>query len=113
MLLRNGTAIKQYYYLDTNATSRKVAAYRIQQLTAQYPLLLPASAVMDAFSLPQDIRQLSTKDLISAGGAVPKHPWLVVAGWPCQDLSAAGAGTGLQGERSGLLKELVRIVGAL
>jgi hypothetical protein len=52
MLLRNGTAVKQYYYLDSNATSRKVAAHRIQQLAAQYPLLLPASAVIDAFSLP-------------------------------------------------------------
>ncbi|KAF6255802.1 hypothetical protein COO60DRAFT_1660578 [Scenedesmus sp. NREL 46B-D3] len=60
----------------------------------------PPSAVIDAFSLPQDIRQLDTKALIAAGVAVPKHPWLVVVGWPCQDLSAAGAGAGLRGEET-------------
>ncbi|KAF6263715.1 hypothetical protein COO60DRAFT_1634871 [Scenedesmus sp. NREL 46B-D3] len=56
--------------------------------------------VIDAFSLPQDIRQLDIKALIAARAAVPKHPWLAVAGWPCQDLSAAGAGAGLQGEET-------------
>lgn len=53
-------------------------------------------AVQNAFALPQDIRQLTTRDLIAAGASAPKHPWLVVAGWPCQDLSLAGAGAGLQ-----------------
>jgi hypothetical protein len=113
MALRNGTAVKQYYYLDTNPASRQIAAHRLQQLMALYPLLLPANAVQGAFSLPQDIRQLSTGDLITAGAATPKHPWLVVAGWPCQDLSQAGTGAGLQGERSGLLRKLVRVIGAL
>lgn len=42
-------------------------------------------AVQNAFALPQDIRQLTTRDLIAAGASAPKHPWLVVAGWPCQD----------------------------
>ncbi|KAF6258012.1 hypothetical protein COO60DRAFT_1164663 [Scenedesmus sp. NREL 46B-D3] len=31
MLLRNGTAVKHYYYLDSNATSRKVAAHQQQR----------------------------------------------------------------------------------
>eukprot|EP00882_Tetradesmus_deserticola_P002735 GHRQ01002908.1.p1 GENE.GHRQ01002908.1~~GHRQ01002908.1.p1 ORF type:complete len:1949 (-),score=411.99 GHRQ01002908.1:1876-7140(-) len=113
MALRNGTAVKQYLYLDTNATSRQIAAHRMQQLMALYPLLLPASAIQNAFSLPQDIRQLTTSDLITAGATAPKDPWLVVAGWPCQDLSLAGTGAGLQGERSGLLQDLVRVIGAL
>jgi hypothetical protein len=113
MALRNGTAVKQYYYLDTNSTSRCIAAHRIQQLMALYPRLLPAGAVQNAFALPRDIRQLTTRDLIAAGASAPKHPWLVVAGWPCQDLSLAGAGAGLQGERSGLLQDLVRVIGAL
>jgi hypothetical protein len=82
MALRNGTAVKQYYYRDTNPASRQIAAHRLQQLTALYPLLLPANAVQGAFSLPQDIRQLTTSDLIAAGASKPKHPWLVVAGWP-------------------------------
>ncbi|KAF6261164.1 hypothetical protein COO60DRAFT_1625484 [Scenedesmus sp. NREL 46B-D3] len=100
MALRNGTGIKQYYYLDTNPASRQIAAHRLQQLMALYPLLLPAGAVQNAFSMPQDIRQLTTSDLIAAGASMPKHPWLVVAGWPCQDLSQAGSGAGLQARTS-------------
>jgi hypothetical protein len=69
--------------------------------------------VQGAFSLPQDIRQLATSDLIAAGASKPKHPWLVVAGWPCQDLSLAGPGAGLQGERSGLVQDLVRVIRTL
>jgi site-specific DNA-cytosine methylase len=113
MALRNGTAVKQYYYLDTNPASRQIAAHRLQRLMALYLLLLPASAVQNAFSLPQDSRKLTTSDLIAAGASTPKHPWLVVAGWPCQDLSQAGPGTGLQGKRSSRLHDLVRVIGAL
>jgi len=35
------------------------------------------------------------------------------AGWPCQDISVAGSGKGIQGERSGLWKEVVRIAGII
>jgi len=43
-------------------------------------------------------------------------PWrgivdVVSGGFPCQDLSAGGGRAGLDGERSGLWKEMVRIVG--
>ena len=34
----------------------------------------------------------------------------IVGGFPCQDISFAGAGAGLDGERSGLWKELYRII---
>ncbi|KAF6242225.1 hypothetical protein COO60DRAFT_1606168, partial [Scenedesmus sp. NREL 46B-D3] len=30
-----------------------------------------------AFALPQDVRQVETKDLIAAGASTPKHPWLL------------------------------------
>jgi DNA (cytosine-5)-methyltransferase 1 len=33
---------------------------------------------------------------------------IIVAGWPCQDISNAGLRTGLAGERSGLWREVVR-----
>lgn len=36
---------------------------------------------------------------------------LITAGWPCQDLSTAGQGAGLDGERSGLFFELARVIG--
>lgn len=113
MALRNGNAIKQYYYLDTNHVARRVAAHRISQLMAQYPTLLPASAVQNAFSLPQDIRDLTTEQLVAVGAQDSPHQWLVVAGWPCQDMSLAGKAAGLRGERASLLFQLVRVIGAL
>lgn len=44
------------------------------------------------------------------------HPWrgvvdVVSGGFPCQDISAAGTGAGLDGERSGLWVEMARIIG--
>lgn len=43
-------------------------------------------------------------------------PWrgrvdVVSGGFPCQDISAAGKGAGITGERSGLWKQMARIVG--
>ena len=43
-------------------------------------------------------------------------PWrgkvdIVCGGFPCQDISSAGKGAGINGERSGLWKEMARIIG--
>ncbi len=38
-----------------------------------------------------------------------KRTDLVVGGWPCQDISVAGSGAGLEGSRSGLFYELLRV----
>jgi DNA (cytosine-5)-methyltransferase 1 len=44
------------------------------------------------------------------------RPWagivdVVSGGFPCQDISSAGTGDGLDGERSGMWKEMARIIG--
>ncbi|MFZ2125394.1 MAG: DNA cytosine methyltransferase [Candidatus Saccharimonadales bacterium] len=44
------------------------------------------------------------------------RPWrgivdVVSGGFPCQDISAAGKGAGINGERSGLWREMARIIG--
>jgi len=44
------------------------------------------------------------------------RPWrgivdVVSGGFPCQDISCAGKGAGIDGERSGLWKEMARIIG--
>lgn len=44
------------------------------------------------------------------------EPWrgrvdVVCGGFPCQDISAAGKGAGINGERSGLWREMARIIG--
>ena len=43
-------------------------------------------------------------------------PWrgiadIVSGGFPCQDISVAGAGDGIEGDRSGLWKEMARVIG--
>lgn len=40
-------------------------------------------------------------------------PSVICGGFPCQDLSVAGRRAGLEGERSGLWSEIVRLVGEL
>jgi len=44
------------------------------------------------------------------------RPWagivdVVSGGFPCQDISISGSGTGLDGERSGMWREMARIIG--
>jgi len=44
------------------------------------------------------------------------RPWrgrvdVVSGGFPCQDISAAGKGAGIEGERSGMWREMARVVG--
>ncbi len=44
------------------------------------------------------------------------RPWrgrvdVITGGFPCQDISVAGGGAGLDGERSGLWREMARIIG--
>lgn len=50
-----------------------------------------------------DIARLSTKDL-------PGSPSLAWASFPCQDLSLAGAGAGLNGNRSGTFRTFWRLI---
>jgi hypothetical protein len=46
-------------------------------------------------------------------GALEGDQWLVVAGWECQDMSAAGSNTGVYGPKSSTVFPLVNLVGAL
>ncbi len=54
----------------------------------------------------QDIRSLKTDDL-------PGQPDLVWASFPCQDLSLAGSGAGLRGERSGTFRPFWKLIDGL
>ena len=57
-----------------------------------------------------DIKELSAQHLAADGsGAID----LICGGFPCQDISVAGRGAGIAGERSGLWGEFARIVGEL
>lgn len=52
-----------------------------------------------------DIREVDEKELEKVD--------IICGGWPCQNLSVAGRGTGLEGEKSVLFFDLIRIVRAL
>jgi DNA (cytosine-5)-methyltransferase 1 len=41
------------------------------------------------------------------------HPDVICGGFPCQDISVAGKGEGIEGERSGLWREFARIIGEI
>jgi len=57
----------------------------------------------------EDVRALNA-GVLRDNGIVPE--W-IVAGWPCQDISVAGTGSGLDGARSGLWGEIARLAGEL
>jgi len=56
-----------------------------------------------------DIRTLNA-DWLAEMGAWPD---VICGGFPCQDLSYAGKGAGLAGERSGLWREYARLIGEI
>lgn len=86
--------------------------HRVAQLAARYPSLLSVGVRDTMFDLPCDVRQITSLDLIGAG-ALDGSQWLIVAGWPCQDLSAAGTAAGLEGPRSCTFFDMVHLVAAL
>jgi DNA (cytosine-5)-methyltransferase 1 len=57
----------------------------------------------------EDVRTLTAERLTADGIAVD----FICGGFPCQDISLAGEGAGLDGERSGLWSEIARLVGEL
>lgn len=54
-----------------------------------------------------DVKELTRERLISDGVELPD---VICGGFPCQDISKAGRGKGLAGERSGLWGEYLRII---
>jgi len=56
-----------------------------------------------------DIKELTGQRLAADGITVD----VITAGFPCQDISYAGKGAGLAGERSGLFYEVARLIGEL
>jgi site-specific DNA-cytosine methylase len=56
-----------------------------------------------------DVRGLTAKRLAADGIAVD----VICGGFPCQDISLAGRGAGMAGERSGLWSEFARLIGEL
>jgi site-specific DNA-cytosine methylase len=82
---------------------RTVAAVEIEDYPRRVLLQRQADGLLPRFPIWDDICTFDGK------------PWrgkvqVVSGGFPCQDISAAGKGAGLDGERSGLWGEMARII---
>jgi len=83
-----------------------VCAVEIEPYCRQVLLQRQRDGVLPWFPIWDDVRTFDGK------------PWrgivdIVCGGFPCQDISVAGHQTGLDGERSGLWKEMRRIIGEI
>lgn len=58
-----------------------------------------------------DMAQLGDIRYLNGGEISPVD--ILTGGSPCQDLSVAGKGAGLKGERSGLFREMIRVIGEM
>jgi DNA (cytosine-5)-methyltransferase 1 len=82
---------------------RTVCAVEIEPYAASVLLQRQNDGILEAFPVWDDICTFDGR------------PWrgivdVVSGGFPCQDVSAAGTGKGLDGERSGLWREMARVV---
>lgn len=83
---------------------RTVAAVEIEEYARAVLLQRQADGILPRFPVWDDVRTFDGK------------PWrgkvdVVTGGFPCQDISVAGKGAGITGERSGLWSEFARIIG--
>ncbi len=61
----------------------------------------------------EDVKEL-TSERLRADGIIGRDGIdVITAGFPCQDISTAGKGAGIEGERSGLWSEIARLTGEL
>lgn len=105
-LVRLGYQLGEVIACERRGAARQVHAEALQRLAAEFPDRLSRKAGARLHHLlPQDIR-LVTKEQLRELGPID----IVIAGWPCQGSSAAGAGRGLDNERSGLFLDLLRVL---
>lgn len=83
---------------------RTRCAVEINSYARRVLLARQRDGMLDRFPIWDDVQTFDGK------------PWrgsidVITGGFPCQDISAAGRGAGIEGERSGLWSEMARIVG--
>jgi len=83
---------------------RTVCAVERDAYAAQVLAQRQNDGILEAFPIWSDVQTFDGK------------PWrgivdVISGGFPCQDISVAGKGAGIEGERSGMWKEFLRIIG--
>lgn len=71
----------------------EIDPYCVQLYQKRFPDAIPMG----------DITKIDTNKL-------PKGKWIITGGFPCQDISTAGKGAGIEGKRSGLWFEMWRLI---
>ena len=86
--------------------STRVARYHLHQLMVLYSQHLPLTTIRGCFSrLPRDVTLISEADLRHLDPVD-----MVIAGWPCQGHSLAGAGRGSEDPKSSLFWDFIRLM---
>jgi len=83
---------------------RPICAVEIDPYCRQVLLARQADGCLPEFPIWDDVRTFD-------GTRWRGHVDIVAGGFPCQDISCAGKGAGITGERSGLWSEMARIIG--
>jgi DNA (cytosine-5)-methyltransferase 1 len=83
---------------------RTCCAVEIEDYPRRVLLQRQADGILPKFPIWDDV---TTFDGTEWRGRID----VITGGFPCQDISVAGKGAGLDGERSGLWKEMARIIG--
>lgn len=65
--------------------------------------------VLPSFPIFGDIKEFNGYEFKEKYGT----PDIICGGFPCQDISSAGKGAGIDGERSGLWSEMARVIGEI
>ena len=117
MVLSAGYTVSQYFYSDISKEAQHLSFHRVLELSLRFPGQFAPSAFQSTLhQLPQDVRNITVQHLqqsITSSPGLAHSRWMVVAGWPCEDLSPAGKGLGLEGPRSSTFFDAVRVIGVL
>ncbi|KAK3249710.1 hypothetical protein CYMTET_40875 [Cymbomonas tetramitiformis] len=111
MLLRNGVKVNKYLYQDVSEHSKRVVSVRCAEMVRRYPAQLRAGAL--SLEVLPDEMKLTTRDMLIQQGALTGEQWVLICGYPCQDLSLAGKQDGLDGKHSRLFYVVVRVTSML
>lgn len=92
-----------------------VGAIEIEEYPRRVLLQRQADGMLPSFPIWDDIKSFrvdneETREYIEFLRSV-RNELVIAGGFPCQDISIAGKGKGLDGERSGLWTEMERIIG--
>lgn len=89
---------------------RTVAYCEIERYATAVLLSRQMDGTLDRAPVWDDVTTLNGRTLSKAG---IRHVDIISGGFPCQDISVAGAGAGVGGLRSGLFREIIRLAGEL